>query len=49
MPVGSTGYVNFRAAPGSITTLREDDYFHNRQIVALGRYQSSPRWRGVGL
>jgi probable phosphoglycerate mutase len=36
MPIESAGYVNFRAASGSITALREDDYFHNRQIVSLG-------------
>ncbi len=36
MPVASLGYVNFRAASGSITVLREDDYFHNRQVVRLG-------------
>lgn len=36
MPIKSLDYVNFRAASGSITTLREDDYFHNRQVVTLG-------------
>jgi probable phosphoglycerate mutase len=36
MPIESLGYVNFRVASGSITTLREDDYFHNRQVAALG-------------
>lgn len=36
MPIESAGYVNFRATSGSITVLREDDYFHNRQVVALG-------------
>jgi probable phosphoglycerate mutase len=36
MPIESLGYVNFRAAPGSITVLHEDDYFHNRQVVSLG-------------
>lgn len=35
MPVAALGYVNFLAAPGSITTLREDEYFHNRQVVTL--------------
>ena len=35
MPIESLGYVNFRAASGSITELCEDDYFHNRQIVSL--------------
>ncbi|MEU8462040.1 histidine phosphatase family protein [Streptomyces sp. NPDC059982] len=36
MPAESLGYVNFRAPSGSITTLREDDFFHNRQVVRLG-------------
>jgi 2,3-bisphosphoglycerate-dependent phosphoglycerate mutase len=36
MPIESLGRVNFRAPSGSITTLREDDYFHNRQVVSLG-------------
>ncbi len=35
MPPESLGYVNFRSKPGSITTLRQDEYFHNRQVVAL--------------
>ncbi|MEU3626137.1 histidine phosphatase family protein [Amycolatopsis coloradensis] len=33
MPLESAGYVDFRASPGSVTLLREDDYFHNRQVV----------------
>ncbi|MEU8778382.1 histidine phosphatase family protein [Streptomyces sp. NPDC048606] len=36
MPIESLGYVNFRAPSGSITHLREDDFFHNRQLVRLG-------------
>lgn len=36
MPIESVGYVAFRAPSGSITTLREDDFFHNRQVVSLG-------------
>ncbi|MFD4832667.1 histidine phosphatase family protein [Streptomyces uncialis] len=36
MPVESAGYANFRAPSGSVTTLREDDFFHNRQLVSLG-------------
>jgi len=36
MPIDSLGYVHFRAPSGSITTLREDDFFHNRQVVSLG-------------
>lgn len=35
MPPESLGYANFRSTPGSITTLRQDDYFHNRQVAAL--------------
>ncbi|WP_070380557.1 histidine phosphatase family protein [Rhodococcus sp. WMMA185] len=35
MPIGALGYVNFRAPPGSITTLREDDFFRNRQVISL--------------
>ncbi|UQX02173.1 histidine phosphatase family protein [Streptomyces sp. RerS4] len=36
MPIESVGYASFRAPAGSITTLREDDFFHNRQVVSLG-------------
>ncbi|MEO3850688.1 histidine phosphatase family protein [Streptomyces sp. B8F3] len=36
MPIESAGYVSFRAPSGSITTLREDDFFHNRHVVSLG-------------
>ncbi|MEU6846210.1 histidine phosphatase family protein [Streptomyces sp. NPDC046716] len=36
MPVESAGYASFPASSGSITTLHEDDFFHNRQIVSLG-------------
>jgi probable phosphoglycerate mutase len=36
MPAESLGYVNFRVPSGSITVLREDDYFHNRQVASLG-------------
>ncbi|MFF3264040.1 histidine phosphatase family protein [Streptomyces sp. NPDC002932] len=36
MPIESAGYASFRAPSGSITTLREDDFFHNRQVVGLG-------------
>ncbi|MCX4967454.1 histidine phosphatase family protein [Streptomyces sp. NBC_00654] len=36
MPIESAGYADFRAPTGSITTLREDDFFHNRQVVSLG-------------
>ena len=36
MPIESVGYVSFRAPAGSITTLREDNFFHNRQVISLG-------------
>ncbi|MEH6376843.1 histidine phosphatase family protein [Streptomyces sp. KLMMK] len=36
MPFEALGRVAFPVAPGSITTLREDDFFHNRQVVGLG-------------
>ncbi|MGW5384475.1 histidine phosphatase family protein [Nocardia sp. NPDC003963] len=42
MPVESTGYVSFRAPSGSITELREDDFYHNRQIVSLGDTRHLP-------
>ncbi|THA80077.1 histidine phosphatase family protein [Streptomyces sp. A0592] len=45
MPIESAGHVSFRAPSGSITTLREDDFFHNRQVVSLGdtRHLHSPQ------
>ncbi|MEV6682797.1 histidine phosphatase family protein [Streptomyces erythrochromogenes] len=36
MPIEAAGYAGFRAPAGSITTLHEDDFFHNRQVVSLG-------------
>ncbi|MEV5598047.1 hypothetical protein [Streptomyces sp. NPDC052496] len=36
MPIESAGYASFLAPSGSITTLREDHYFHNRQVTTLG-------------
>ncbi|QNP68383.1 histidine phosphatase family protein [Streptomyces roseirectus] len=36
MPVESVGRVSFPVPAGSITTLTEDDYFHNRQVTSLG-------------
>ncbi|WP_405187971.1 histidine phosphatase family protein [Streptomyces anulatus] len=36
MPIEAAGYASFRGPSGSITTLREDDFFHNRQVVSLG-------------
>ncbi|MFF2087373.1 histidine phosphatase family protein [Nocardia sp. NPDC058176] len=35
MPLESAGYANFRATSGGITELREDDFFHNRQVYRL--------------
>ncbi|WP_201761906.1 MULTISPECIES: histidine phosphatase family protein [unclassified Nonomuraea] len=36
MPIRAVGHASFLAPSGSITTLREDDYFHNRTVVHLG-------------
>lgn len=36
LPLTAAGYAAFGAAPGSITTLHEDDYFHNRRLADLG-------------
>ncbi len=36
MPTESLGYAAFRVPAGSITTLCEDDFFHNRQVLSLG-------------
>ncbi|WP_223186589.1 histidine phosphatase family protein [Streptomyces sp. CBMA29] len=35
MPIELAGYASFRAPSGSITTLGEDDFFHNRQVLNL--------------
>lgn len=35
MPIDAVDYVSFRVSPGSITHLREDDYFHNRCVMSL--------------
>lgn len=35
LPLEDAGYVKFKVAPGSITHLREDDFFHDRQVVTL--------------
>ena len=35
LPIDALGYMNLRCSAGSITTLKEDDYFHNRQVVRL--------------
>lgn len=36
MPISAVDYVSFGVASGSITELKEDDYFHNRQVASLG-------------
>ncbi|WP_246165420.1 histidine phosphatase family protein [Arthrobacter yangruifuii] len=35
LPLEAAGYVKFQISPGSITHLREDDVFHDRQVVSL--------------
>jgi 2,3-bisphosphoglycerate-dependent phosphoglycerate mutase len=35
LPIQAAGYVKFIAYAGSITHLREDDFFHDRQVVTL--------------
>ncbi|MEY6567470.1 histidine phosphatase family protein [Streptomyces sp. PGLac3x] len=47
-PLEASGYAAFGAAPGSITTLHEDDYFHNRRLAALGDTRHlDPAWNGA--
>ena len=36
MPIEAAGHVAFPVRSGSITTLREDGFFHNRAVVAVG-------------
>ncbi|TDD13017.1 histidine phosphatase family protein [Nonomuraea diastatica] len=36
MPIKAVGHAYFRAPSGSITTLHEDDFYYNRQVVNLG-------------
>ncbi len=36
MPVPAAGHVAFPVASGSITTLVEDGFFHNRAVVSVG-------------
>ncbi|WP_030572221.1 histidine phosphatase family protein [Streptomyces aureocirculatus] len=36
MPLESVGSVSFPVPSGSITVLRQDDFFHNRQVVRVG-------------
>jgi probable phosphoglycerate mutase len=35
LPWSDAGYASFASRPGGITTLVEDDFFHNRQVVTL--------------
>ncbi|WP_289020342.1 histidine phosphatase family protein [uncultured Ornithinimicrobium sp.] len=35
MPIAEAGYAAFRSTSGGITHLREDDFFHNQQVVSL--------------
>lgn len=35
MPIETVGYVSFPARPGSITHLRQDDYWRNRAVLSL--------------
>jgi 2,3-bisphosphoglycerate-dependent phosphoglycerate mutase len=35
LPIASLGFMNLRSTAGGITTLREDDFFRNRQVVRL--------------
>ncbi|MGS2809804.1 hypothetical protein [Nocardia sp. MW-W600-9] len=35
VPLDSAGYAHFHATSGGITELREDPYFHNRQVFSL--------------
>jgi probable phosphoglycerate mutase len=36
MPLESTGYIDLRVSPGSITHLREDEFWRSRTVVSLG-------------
>ncbi|MCK0092602.1 histidine phosphatase family protein [Rhodococcus sp. HNM0563] len=36
LPISACAYVAYRAAPGSITVLEQDDVFHNRTLHTLG-------------
>ncbi|HEV7323066.1 MAG TPA: histidine phosphatase family protein [Ensifer sp.] len=35
VPIGATGFLSFPAKSGSITHLRQDDFFRNRAVVSL--------------
>jgi probable phosphoglycerate mutase len=36
MPIEALGYIDFRVSPGSITHLREDEFWLSRTVLALG-------------
>ncbi|MCA5892271.1 histidine phosphatase family protein [Isoptericola sp. NEAU-Y5] len=36
MPIQAAGHVAFPVSSGSVTTLREDGFFHNRAVVTIG-------------
>ncbi|MFI2234631.1 histidine phosphatase family protein [Nocardia testacea] len=42
MPLEAAGYLAFHAPSGSITELREDDFFHNRRVESLGDTRHLP-------
>ncbi|WP_250028388.1 histidine phosphatase family protein [Paractinoplanes maris] len=42
MPLEAAGRVAFRFSPGGITTLHEDDYFHNHAVVQLNEVAHLP-------
>ncbi|MBP2412684.1 putative phosphoglycerate mutase [Arthrobacter stackebrandtii] len=35
LPLEAAGHVKFKTSPGGISHLREDDFFHDRQVVTL--------------
>lgn len=37
MPIAAAGHVAFASTSGGITHLRQDDFFHNRAVVALNQ------------
>lgn len=36
IPIDAAGFVSFPVKSGSITWLREDDFFHNRAVISIG-------------
>lgn len=45
IPIDATGFLSFPAKSGSITHLRQDDFFRNRAVVSLA--DASHLGRGV--